>query len=138
MWVKCSSFATQGLFGSTASSGHYTRLFFNNSSTLLLYDNANNQGLLAGLSMTTGVWNHIAIAVDTNKSAIIYVNNAATTVMSVGGFSGSWEILGFGGIGGGSPLPTSCVIDEVGFWNGTKLTAGNVSTLYNGGAGLAY
>ncbi len=90
-------------------------------------------------TMTTSVWHHIVITYDGSTFTLYFDGVSRGTPLTIsGGGSGSvsgneftiGEMPRFGSF-------ASMISDESGIWN-RALTSGEVTTLYNGGAGLAY
>lgn len=90
-----------------------------------------------GSAIANGVWSHVVAWFDSATGQVyIRLNDASTTQSTTAG------VISFGSnaffIGGYSVIGYSdSIIDEVGFWK-RKLTATEITALYNGGAGLAY
>lgn len=104
--------------------------------------NASTKNVTSGIALSTGVWYHLVGTFDGSTGDIaLYVNNTAYTSTSAltGTYSSTAEFrIGhnewFGNRGDGY---WDGLIDEVGVWS-KKLSASEVSDLYNGGAGLPY
>lgn len=95
-----------------------------------------------GPTLSPGVWYHLVAYVDraTGKIGLI-VNNAApieaTAPASVGSVANwSWYDTKLSDDNSGVGAPVSGIYDEFGYWT-RKLTADEITALYNGGAGLA-
>jgi len=95
-------------------------------------------------SPSTATWYYIVCWHDATANTInIQVNDGTVDSLSYSG--GSWDSGGFFFIGlqyadddiGSTWFPWDGLIDEVGFWK-RVLTSGERTSLYNGGAGLAY
>lgn len=90
-------------------------------------------------TLNLGVWNQVIAGYDsTNKLAFGSINNGArATVATTADLNQvNTTNVGFlraavGGNGNGS-------LDEIGWWKGRVLSTANVTTLYNGGAGLPF
>lgn len=93
---------------------------------------------ITGSPITNDVWNHLVLTYDGSTLAA-YVNNVAVTGTTTTG-SGSAGLTSETSIGRYVQLGSNAIlgkIDEVGIWS-RVLSAGEVSTLYNGGVGLQY
>ena len=76
-----------------------------------------------------------------SKVATIYVNGASDGTNTLTGTMQSTASAPLNvGVspGGGTFLPNGSRLDQVGFWKGRVLSAGDVAALYNSGAGLSY
>ncbi|MBS1823992.1 MAG: hypothetical protein JST93_01605, partial [Acidobacteria bacterium] len=94
----------------------------------------------AGLDGTTALadntWYHVvAVWNKTAKTTSLYVNGQLEGTRSIPNFGAQESRLVWGA--GYNGFGTRGTIDEVGLWN-RVLTAGEVASLYNGGAGQAY
>lgn len=94
-------------------------------------------------TMTTGTWYHLVFTYD-GANGNLYVNGslaAGPTAMSGDGSSSNTTGAYVGGSVqdgfGTAHIPFSGLIDEVGVWT-RAITSTEVTTLYNGGAGLQY
>jgi RHS repeat-associated protein len=101
----------------------------------------------ANLFSATSTWYHVAVAVDAgNKVVTAWINGATTTMTARGGESASsinqgaakFSIGGMDSETNGITRKLDGMLDEVGFWKGYLLTQSDVTTLYNGGAGISY
>lgn len=153
LWFKLDSLSSEStLFvGNQNSNGsnNYFGCSIPTNGSLLLYHGASNNALQTTTGLvTTSTWNHLVIT--QNGSGIkCYLNNTERTLSgSFGGalsstfwFSNVSSINQFciGALKRGSQFYPGFDggIDEVGYWS-RGLTSGEVSQLYNGGAGLAY
>ena len=85
-----------------------------------------------------GVFVHIVIWYDSSTGQVYGRGNDSVTVQSTGSLPLAQTAAPFTiGAVGNPALYSNCVIDEVGFWK-RKLTALEITALYNGGAGLAF
>lgn len=86
---------------------------------------------------TVGVWYHIVVTWD-GVNVIGYVNGtqvfsvASTRVVNAN--TAAWTV---GGWNGNSTQQPDCILDEIGLWT-QALSPADITTLYNGGNGLAY
>lgn len=90
------------------------------------------------LAYNDGNFHHCVVTVATDTSGIIYIDGASKVSGTVDNIRTSLPTAYIRlGVGGALNNFLSGALDEVGFWTRT-LTAGEVTTLYNGGAGLQY
>jgi hypothetical protein len=81
-----------------------------------------------------GTWYHL-VALLTNVTADLYINNSLTVSLSGGSGEGGNNLNLFVGVGYIGYWDG--VIDELGIWT-RLLTATEIANLYNGGQGLTY
>ena len=101
--------------------------------------------IFTNITIGTSVLSHFVCTYD-GSEMILYVNGSASApVAASGNGTGNWS-PGGGFVAVGSSVDantgvavshSSTLIDEVGVWS-RALTAAEVTTLYNGGAGLSY
>ena len=93
----------------------------------------------SGAPSSTGVWVHVVAWWDSADSKLrIRINDTTTAVSSMtGALSQSIAIFKIGAHEFTSADFFDGIIDEIGFWK-RVLTAGEITALYNGGAGLPY
>lgn len=151
-WIKGGAIAGGAVFGRRGGAPDHinygidfgTGLRFSFTSAAATYQQWMTTSSLASLGLTNGAWHMVTIVYTfgTGSSIVCYVDGS-----SVGG---SWvtgngnathtndvtEETGIGNYGGTASQATG-LIDEVGIWT-VGLTSGNVTTLYNGGAGLSF
>lgn len=142
MWANFDSVAIggdQAIMTLGDNSIHYYELKLRDSDDHIVFRSNNDtdaSDVDTGVVATASTWYHIVVVQNSNVSVTIYVNNvetntaAATFIATVSDF---W--LGYLGRSGIHYMDGK--VDEVGVW-ARALTAGEVTTLYNGGAGLAY
>lgn len=140
-WVKFDSVtgSDRTIFSLSDGSTHYYILKVRDSDDHIVF-RSNNATQAAdvdtGVVASTATWYHCVVVQHSNVSVSIYVNNtktnttATTYVATVSQF-----FLGY--LGRSSVWYQDGLIDEVGVWN-RALTDAEVTSLYNGGAGLAY
>lgn len=99
------------------------------------------QGAWTIAAPATGSWHHLCVTYDggsVNNDPIFYLNNTTPTVTELGPGSGTLETnTGVYHIGNRSDdlRNLNGRVAEFAVWEGTILTAGNVASLYNSGAG---
>lgn len=89
---------------------------------------------------TVGQWHHFALTFNgATQTAITYKDGGSATNFSTGMSTVDLDTADGVGIGaeGNGFNPMDGLLDEYGIWN-RVLSAGEISSLYNGGAGLAY
>lgn len=101
--------------------------------------NIANDDVPYAITLSTSAYTHIVYTYDAT-TVTLYVNGVSqgTPIGSTGSGAsggGSWANLANENSGGGSFALTK--MDEVGVWS-RALTAGEITSLYNGGAGLQY
>lgn len=99
---------------------------------------SNNDNPAIGPALSSGTWYMATLTISSGSSAIFYVN--ATSYGSPGSMSsagGAVDRFSIGGAGDSDGAPCNCVLDEVGVW-AQALSAGDITSLYNGGAGFQY
>ncbi len=92
-------------------------------------------------SPSTGVWYHIVMMYDASTdvlSLIINDGTADTRAATTPGPTSDTATFHIGSYDDVPSNPMNGIIDEVGFWKGRVLTSGEITQLYNGGAGLSY
>lgn len=127
----------------SSASGFYSRVFYGDSAgTKTLYaQRLTNAAVTSSTTITTGTWHHFVYTFDGTTMLLYYdgslLINGGTQSGSVSTSGnaavfaiGRERIPGDGGFWKGK-------VDEVGVWS-RALTSGEVTSLYNGGAGLAY
>jgi hypothetical protein len=102
----------------------------------------NSAGAVASTAnVANNAWIHIVITFNnTSKATIIYVNgsSAASATSSVGAVGTSDFYIGANTNGGAPSGFMDGGISLVGIWRNRILSAGDVTLLYNSGAGLSY
>lgn len=104
---------------------------------LRVFNNSTNANKAVDLG--TGAFKHIVVVYsDSGDTVTYYVNGSSlgTTALTANPTDGAND-LRIGRRGGATDMHADGIIDEVGLWN-RALTADEVTSLYNGGAGLAY
>jgi Concanavalin A-like lectin/glucanases superfamily len=99
---------------------------------------AGSSGPLVGSPATTGVWYHLVCWYDSSDSKGYMRINDTTTYVSIGTIGLGQTATPF--VVGAYNPPSALfngAIDEIGFWK-RKLTAVEITALYNGGAGLPF
>lgn len=141
-WVKFTNFASARYFYGFGTNSNNNRVTMrcDNSTTLLIDDNGVGTAFPSVPTMSTGVWYHIVYTYP--GSGDIY------TLYFNGNLIGTANNTrppntGTGFVGLGTYTNTSTAenligsMDEAGIWN-VALTSGEVTQLYNSGAGLQY
>lgn len=147
-WVQFESLGTNrdcvSKWGGSASTQEYLSGYVSSSNRLRFLVNntagTTNTSVLANTfgAVSTGTWYFVVCYHDDTVGEIaISVNNGAfDTASTSGGIRDSTTNFQLGARPGPSTYHDG-LIDEVTLWK-RKLTAGEITTLYNGGAGLAY
>lgn len=101
----------------------------------------NNSGSMTGAAVTTSAWHHVVVTFNnTSKAAIMYIDGASSATNTYTGATGT----GTGQFNIGSSLGAAPSVFYsgnqalVGTWRNRILSSGDVTLLYNGGAGLSY
>lgn len=124
---------------SASTSGELTANYQTDAGSLTLsfYCNGNFLKYVNTFSLST--WYYITVTCDASNNAKMYVNASQVATATWGSFGTASNFIQIGNANGsttggfGGPFS----IDELGLWQ-SELTSGEVSSLYNGGAGLAY
>lgn len=138
-WVKFDTPPNHYIFGQ--GSGNYNLIVGIFSSTIqCALNSGGGGGVNISYSYSAGVWHNVVITVNrTANQTIWYSNNVqigSTGTAFYGPVYGGPLIIG-NYAGGSLNFAPDGIIDEVAYWN-RVLTPAEVSTLYNGGAGLTY
>jgi hypothetical protein len=93
-----------------------------------------------GTTLSTATWYFVVAWHDSAADTLnISVNDgAAASTAWTGGTQNGTAAFRISAPAYNNSLSFDGIIDEVGFWNGRVLTAGERTTLYNGGSGLTY
>lgn len=128
-------------FNSTNGWGHRT----NGTEFEASLENYNYAGITSGLNLAANTWYHAVVVfngagVGNSGRLKVYINGSEKTLTYTGTIpstisdtTNAFEIGGWSNIG----YYFAGIIDEFGFWS-RALTAAEVATLYNGGAGLSH
>lgn len=149
LWLKpnASLTGTDSYFGgvvpSNGSLQRYCDMLFTSATNTLrvrIGNSGGNNFFNTGTNPSSGTWYMFSVTYDgsTLKTYINASETSSTSFTNAAGYGAattSSSVLGPDG--GVSSQPKNAIIDEYGFWN-VKLTADEVSNLYNGGAGNAY
>ena len=148
VWVKPVSGAPklEYLFSNprngTANQGQFGMILFEDSTIRLFVQTRTAQYVLGDITyITYGSWNHILVTVDLTLSAgnegKVYVNGVDRTTSSAMGtlanFYAATDKLYIGKDHADGYNPYNGDMDELAIWNGTTLTSGNATTIYNSG-----
>lgn len=144
-WYKPESTGTQGIVGVTTDNDNSIKFqFFLISSKIYFRRNKSGGTLIdviGATTLTAGNLYHIVGTFSTTNGMVLYVNGAsdgtstdltatvsATRTLSVGARrrAATHDIF------------TDGIVDEISIWDGRELTSSEVSTIYNGGAGIPY
>lgn len=144
-WVQFESEQAFGApWGKYASGQSEYQLFYQSATDRFVFrvssDGSNNTDATSNNfgATSVGVWYYIVCWHDATANTInIQINN--TTANSVAHTTGVFNSTSSFGLGarGDASLPWDGLIDEAGFWK-RVLTTDERTSLYNGGAGLAY
>lgn len=151
-WVKFQAQPTAGnsmeFFGKMYNDGsnnyNLTRVHYENQSGtfVLNFQNyyVNNYTPSSTITLSNGTWYHFVVTYDTTTMTLYKDGSSllsgALTAGTIASDTNSSKLY----MGMAHDLlsrPASVFIDEVGLWS-RALTAGEVTSLYNGGSGLAY
>lgn len=142
-WIKSDTTGSPYVIGQGSGNYNFILGFFTVSNTVQFGLNNNNSGLsnsATTLITSTGVWYHVVfVANRTGGQSLFYINGVqqgATGTATAGTVYGGPLIVG-NYAGGSTNSAPDGIMDEVAYWN-RVLTAGEVTTLYNGGVGLTY
>lgn len=88
-----------------------------------------------GSAVSLNVWYFLVLTMDmASKTLTLYINGSPAVPLVLGSAVSS-EFAGSIQIRGATVAGTDCIIDELGYWAGTVLSAANVTDMWNGGAG---
>jgi hypothetical protein len=143
-WLKSDTTSGPYIIGQgTGGNYNFVLGFFTSSNTVQFALNNSSSGLFNSattLITSTGVWYHVVfVANRTGGQSLFYVNGtlqAATGTATFGTVYGGPLIVG-NYAGGTTNSAPDGILDEVAYWS-RVLTAGEVTQLYNGGAGITY
>lgn len=137
-WVYMSSLGSgyQGILGKTAGGAADYLMLYDPASLGLLFQ-AGGVNATSGLLGAISTWYHIVGWFDSTDNKVrVRINDTTTFVSSTAGtLTQSAGAFSIGAMTGYSNIVG--LIDEVGFWK-RKLTAQEITALYNGGAGLPF
>lgn len=144
-WIWASTFQTANACilnknGSGIGDGWSVYHQANGGAVLLQQDGVNNY--ISNTAYSTSTWYMSTFTCSGALGTINIYQNATTdftptTIVSPTANTNEFWIGKNRGAGASQPLSTSTVIDEVGFWT-RELSGAEITTLYNGGAGLQY
>ena len=145
-WIKTTGDANQVIFSDNKADGSvYYFLWMNNADRLGLYWQSaagNNRSYLTDGSVTTDTNFHLVTITQVGTGAPIFYFDGQVVASSETGSTGvatkpTAQGTAIGRNGLVSEFYWNGSIDEVGIWS-RALTSGEVTSLWNGGAGLAY
>lgn len=144
-WVKVIGSQFEGAGNNTFISMSYSNLVYDitgaSSSTIImgtLRPGVGNNEYTATHTISTSAFSHLVIC-NTGTAGKAYINgtNVGTWTIATGGAAGG-SGFSIGKLNFSSDIwYSSAVIDAVGIWN-RELSSGEITSLYNGGAGLEY
>lgn len=140
-WVKFDSVTTSDRAVISLSDGsiHYYDLKLRSSDSHIVFRSNNNTDAAdvdTGVVASTATWYHCVVVQHSATSVSLYVNNTKTNTTATT-FTATVSQFYLGYLGRSSAWWLDGIIDEVGVWN-RALTDAEVTTLYNGGAGVSY
>lgn len=147
-WVNLET-ATDGtpraLFAKTGTAGYYCQHYIWTSKKIVFTwsDGGGSNQATCATDLGTGAWHHVVITVSRaagGSGILFYIDGSSVTAGDVSGSrtgDGSNTDPFIIGANNGPSQYFDGMIDEFGVWN-RVLTSGEVTTLYNGGAGLTY
>lgn len=147
-WVKFASFADYEACVSRWNEAGAVRswaITCFSDGKLYVYNSSDGSGnaYISSTALSTGVWYHIVVVYDSSDAVTgkrIYINGSLDTSGAMSGIkTGTSTALQIGNAVqfGGTTAYFDGQIDEVDIWS-VALTGSDVTTLYNGGSGLAY
>ena len=140
-WVKNPSGAGNAyVFGKRGATGNdYSLLYttdFGNGFQFRVHDGTGTGSAISGFMPAAGAWTHIVCWFDSSDGQTRIRINDTTTHASTTSPALAQTAQGLGmACDGDGNAKLGMVLDEVGFWK-RKLTAAEITALYNGGAGL--
>ncbi len=134
-----------------STNDEYQFILINNTVVIALFSQGSAAVLLhriSGLTVSASVWNHVVITYSGNSNVNgtkIYINGVLSTGDITSGTAGVYVAMKNGtnllainsqswSLGNGAMVG---LMDEIGIWKSRELSAANVTSLYNGGAGLS-
>jgi len=137
LWFKPESLSgTRGVISKEGSGKGYTLY---TSGTSAGYNHQGVGGCTFNGTLSTGTWYHLVVTfVSSSNTLSCYKNNDSPgTAAGVTYIDSAGAAFRIGGYNTAS-LYSDGLIDEVAFWKGTALSASDVASLYNSGAGIPY
>jgi hypothetical protein len=111
-------------------------ILYTNGSTLT-FGSLQDGAILTKASIATATWYHVVVTMSSSKNFAMIVNDGTPATGSSVGTPGG---TGSSSVCVATNTTTNYydgIVDEIGFWN-KILSAAEITSLYNGGAGLAY
>jgi hypothetical protein len=144
-WYKPESITTQGLVGNTTTNdGAIKFQFFLIGGKIYFRRNKTGGTLIDVISTTSlsaGSFYHVVGTFSTTNGMSLYVSNSSPNTSSdLTSTTSASRSLSIGARRRASShdIYTDGVVDELSLWDGRELTSGNVTTIYNSGAGIPY
>lgn len=151
-WVKFQAQPSSGnsfeffnkMYQAGGSTYNLTRLHYENQSGTMVLNFQNYYGSIYAPTstgtLTTGTWYHFVVTYDAT-TITLYKNGSSllSSALTAGTLGGDSNIsaMNLGIASDQVSRPASVYMDEVGIWS-RALSSGEVTSLYNSGAGLAY
>lgn len=138
LWIKTTAVSFQQIWaGRNAGSG--PQIYIMNTGKINT-DGVGTGGSTSTASINSGSWTHVAVVWDRPNSLVrTYINGSADSTIALGATTATEAISKAWGFqlyveGTGNFVGS---LDECGWWN-TVLSPTDVTSLYNGGAGVAF
>jgi len=138
-WFKPESLSgTRGLVGKYVGTANKPWLVYTNGTTLTLLVGSQGAAVQWGTPLSTGTWYHIVATMDSSNNYQLIVDDGTPATGSGASSSGTTaEPFRIGAYSSTATGFTDGIIDEVGIWD-KKLSAAEITTLYNSGDGIPY
>ena len=152
-WINGTNFPGSGslavlfdhFYGNTTNGMEYALIYDNRSGQpcaapmlVFMRSGASTDEACAHVSLSTGTWHHIVGTYDGSTLTLYEDGSSVATHSSTAGgtnYGSTGGVATLAAWGGGNYF--SGLVDEAGIW-ANALTSSDVTTLYNGGAGLQY
>jgi hypothetical protein len=131
--------STNGLWGQTVAGAARQQLKVTTNGTQVTQIRCGtdtSDDIIFSSNLPNSTWTHIAFTFDGGTAVALYINGALAATGTTGGYSTGATLTTIGNV---SATGTSVkgAIDEVGMW-ARKLSAGEISQVFNFGQALAY
>jgi hypothetical protein len=142
MWVNVDPAMASNFLMAKYDGTTFQYFFYHDTTTAngIIFGATNTSGApaISHVPLTPSTWTHLVGWYDSSTQKVsLRVNDSVTyTGATAAAFAAVTTELEVGG-NGSSAGTVKGMIDELGFW-GRKLTAGEITALYNGGAGLPF